>query len=219
MKFKKYISVSLAVFLISNNINFTNALEAINSLDSVENVISEESVVEENTSTEESKLNEVADSKTLQYDVAQSNFESTVKEIEDKTLKGEIEKNQNIELYLTEDIKDSFKGIEGQKVIIKSKEGKKFSIILGSELIGDITLDNVIIKAGTLYCNGHRTIFTENSEFTMGSLFGGAYEKNVDSVYVKINGKGTINSGSSELVIVGGCYKGSVNGNRWRYKN
>ena len=63
MKFKKYISVSLAVFLISNNINFTNALEAINSLDSVENVISEESVVEENTSTEESKLNEVADSK------------------------------------------------------------------------------------------------------------------------------------------------------------
>ena len=213
MKFKKYISVSLAVFLISNNINFTNALEVINSLDSVENVISEESVVKENTSTEESKLNEVADSKTLQYDVAQSNFESTVKEIEDKTLKGEIEKNQNIELYLTEDIKDSFKGIEGQKVIIKSKEGKKFSIILGSELIGDITLDNVIIKAGTLYCNGHRTIFTENSEFTMGSLFGGAYEKNVDSVYVKINGKGTINSGSSELVIVGGCYKGSVNGN------
>lgn len=54
--------------------------------------------------------------------------------------------------------------------------------------------------------------FTENCDFSIGSLFGGANEQNVDSVYVKINGKGVINSGSSELVITGGCYKGSVDG-------
>ena len=117
-------------------------------------------------------------------------------------------------IVLTADIGDNveFVGVADKSITVKSKDNQKYALTLGGELVGNVTLDNVKIKAGTLYCNGHRTVFTENSEFAIGSLFGGAYEKDVDSVYVKINGTGVINSGSSELVITGGCYKGSVDG-------
>ena len=106
----------------------------------------------------------------------------------------------------------NFVGVKDKTVTVKSSGNNKYKLTLGSELIGDIILDNVNITGGTLYCNDHKTIFTENCEFVLGSIFGGAYEKDVDNVYVKINGKGTLNTGDSELVIVGGSYKGSVNG-------
>ena len=133
-----------------------------------------------------------------------------------KTALSQIESSQDIEatIVLAADIENqiSFVGIAGKSITVKSIEGQKYTLPLGNYLEGDITIDNVNVYSGTLYCNGHRTIFTENCEFSIGSLFGGADQQNVDSVYVKINGKGVINSGGSELVITGGCYKGSVNG-------
>lgn len=133
-----------------------------------------------------------------------------------KSALNKIESSQDTEatIVLTADIdnKINFVGIAGKSITVKSIEGEKYTLPLGSKLEGDITIDNVNVYSGTLYCNGHRTIFTENCKFSIGSLFGGADQQNVDSVYVKINGKGVINSGGSELVITGGCYKGSVNG-------
>ena len=157
----------------------------------------------------ESENNKSYEVKGKVYNV--SNNEELKKELE--TIKNSTDKEATI--VLKGNITNgNFVGVADKEIIIKSADGQgKYRIDLGSELAGDITLDNVIINAGTLYCNGHRTIFTENSEFTIGSLFGGADRRDVDSVYVKINGKGTINTGNSELVIVGGCYKGSVNGN------
>lgn len=128
----------------------------------------------------------------------------------------QIENSQETEatIVLNADIESNVKfvGVSDKSITVKSTEGQKYALTLGNYLEGDITIDNVKVSSGTLYCNGHRTIFTENCDFSIGSLFGGAYEQNVDSVYVKINGKGVINSGSSELVITGGCYKGSVDG-------
>ena len=110
-------------------------------------------------------------------------------------------------ILLTADISGAqFVGVANKAITVMSTEGEKYSLSLGNYLEGDITIDNVKVSSGELYCNGHKTIFTENCDFSIGSLFGGAYEQNVDSVYVKINGKGVINSGSSELVITGGCY-------------
>lgn len=129
----------------------------------------------------------------------------------------QIKNNQDTEatIILTADIGSNtkFVGATDKSITVKSTAGKKYTLSLGSNLEGDITIDNVKVSSGTLYCNGHRTIFTENCEFSIGCLYGGANQKNVDSVYVKINGKGVINSYSSEVVITGGCYKGSVDGN------
>lgn len=129
----------------------------------------------------------------------------------------EIEKSQDTEatIILTADIgnKAAFVGVADKSITVKSTEGQKYTLALGSELVGDITLDNVKTAAGTLYCSGHRTIFTENCDFTIsGTLYGGGNKKTVESVYVKINGTGKINTADMENVVVGGSYKGSVNG-------
>ena len=106
-----------------------------------------------------------------------------------------------------------FVGVADKSITVKSTEGQKYALTLGSELVGDITLDNVKASAGTLYCSGHRTIFTENCEFTIsGTLYGGGNKKTVASVYVKINGTGKINTADLENVVIGGSYKGSVEG-------
>lgn len=106
-----------------------------------------------------------------------------------------------------------FVGVADKSITVKSTEGQKYALTLGSELVGNITLDNVKASAGTLYCSGHRTIFTENCEFTIsGTLYGGGNKKTVASVYVKINGTGKINTADLENVVIGGSYKGSVEG-------
>ena len=222
MKFKKYVSVSLAIFLISNNINFANALETINSLDSVGNVIAEE-----NTSIDESELNEVADSKTLQYDVAKSNFESTIKEIQDKTSNGEIEKNQNIELYLTEDVSAKFEGIKDQNVILKSKENtsdKKYSITLVSpqdnnivNLNGAVIFDNVKILtsySNAIYSNCHRFETTERCEGTIASLYGGGVSLRDEDVKTLNGDTDLILRGSIGITnLYGAGYDSNITGN------
>lgn len=109
-----------------------------------------------------------------------------------------------------------FAGVSGKTITVKSTEGQKYAIVLASKLEGNITLDNVKATAGSLFCNGHQTIFTENSEFLIsGTLYGGGYEKTVASTYVKINGTGSIDTSDLENVVVGGSYKGSVEGDTY----
>ena len=128
-----------------------------------------------------------------------------------------IENSQDTEatIVLTADMGTNvnFVGVAKKSITVKSTDGQKYALTLGSELLGDITLDNVKASAGTLYCSGHRTIFTDNCEFTItGTLYGGGKQKTVQSVYVKINGTGKINTYDKENTVVGGSYKGSVEG-------
>ena len=119
----------------------------------------------------------------------------------------QIENSQDTEatIVLTADIGTNVKfvGAANKSITVKSTDGQKYALTLGSELVGDITLDNVKASAGTLYCSGHRTIFTENCEFTIsGTLYGGGKAKTVQSVYVKINGTGKINTTDIENTVV-----------------
>lgn len=108
----------------------------------------------------------------------------------------------------------NFVGVANKEIMIKSaNEQEKYSIDIGSELAGNVTFDSVKVYGGTLYCSGYKTIFTENSELTLrGTLYGGGNKKTVDSTYVKVNGKAEINTSDMENVVIGGSYKGSVEG-------
>ena len=83
----------------------------------------------------------------------------------------QIGKSQETEatIVLNADIGNDVKfvGVVNKSITVKSTDGQKHALTLGSELVGDITLDNVKVTAGTLYCSGYRTIFTENCEFTI----------------------------------------------------
>lgn len=140
------------------------------------------------------------------YPVNNDNFKTVIEKIKNSD-------QTEITLVLSENIKTPFVGIEGKHVTLKSDGDTLHTITLASELVGDLTADNVKVSAGTLYCSGHRTIFTENCVFTLtGTLYGGGYQKTVASTYVKINGTGKINTSDSENVVIGGSYKGSVDG-------
>ena len=94
----------------------------------------------------------------------------------------QIGKSQETEatIVLNADIGNDVKfvGVVNKSITVKSTDGQKHALTLGSELVGDITLDNVKVTAGTLYCSGYRTIFTENCEFTIsGTLYGGGNSK------------------------------------------
>ena len=134
-----------------------------------------------------------------------------------KNAVSEIEQSTDTEatIVLTSDItyNPGFAGVADKHITLKSDGDTLHTITLNSELVGDLTADNVKVSAGTLYCSGYRTIFTENCEFTIhGTLYGGGNQKTVDSTYVKINGTGKINTTGMENVVVGGSYKGSVEG-------
>lgn len=212
--------LSTNTYTVSENGTYDFKVNYLKDGASLEEIISVEVSGVEKKSTEENQVKEKEKTASVKKNsnllkASGNNYEvSTADELKNALEQIKSSKDKEATILLKNDISNgvSFVGVADKSITVKSIEGKKFKIALGSVLAGDITLDNVSISAGTLYCNGHRTIFTENSVFSMGSLYGGAYEKDVDSVYVKINGKGTINSGSSELVIVGGCYKGSVNG-------
>lgn len=134
-----------------------------------------------------------------------------------KTTLSSIESSVDTEatIVLTGNITNAnFVGVADKEIIIKSADGQeKYSINLGSELLGNATFDNVKVTGRTLYCSGHKTIFTENSELTLtGTLYGGGNQKTVPSTYVKVNGKAKINTADLENVVIGGSYKGSVEG-------
>lgn len=80
-------------------------------------------------------------------------------------------------------------------------------------LTGDCTFDNVNVTGSRLFCNGYRTIFTENGQIHLReTLYGGGYKTTVNSTHVEIAASGYINPSSSSGLhdVIGGSYQGSV---------
>lgn len=111
-------------------------------------------------------------------------------------------------------------GANGKHITVKSDEGemKKLSFPSYGVLTGDCTFDNVDVTGSRLFCNGHRTIFTENGQIHLReTLYGGGYQTTVDSTYVVIAASGSINPSSSSGLhdVIGGSYQGSVEGDTY----
>ena len=95
---------------------------------------------------------------------------------------------------------------------------KKLSFPWYGILNGDCTFDNVNVTGSRLFCNGYRTIFTENGQIHLSeTLYGGGYKTTVDSTYVVIAASGYINPSSSSGLhdVIGGSYQGSVEGDTY----
>lgn len=106
-------------------------------------------------------------------------------------------------------------GAKGKHITVKSDEGemKKLSFPSYGVLTGDCTFDNVNVTGSRLFCNGYRTIFTENGQIHLSeTLYGGGYQTTVDSTHVVIAASGYINPSSSSGLhdVIGGSYQGSV---------
>ena len=111
-------------------------------------------------------------------------------------------------------------GAKGKHITVKSDEGemKKLSFPSYGVLTGDCTFDNVDVTGSRLFCNGYRTIFTENGQIHLSeTLYGGGYKTTVDSTYVVIAASGSINPSSSSGLhdMIGGSYQGSVEGDTY----
>ncbi len=109
----------------------------------------------------------------------------------------------------------SFFGAKGKHITVKSDEGEMKKLIFPSYgvLTGDCTFDNVNVTGSRLFCNGYRTIFTENGQIHLSeTLYGGGYKTTVASTYVVIAASGYINPSSSGGLhdVIGGSYQGSV---------
>lgn len=114
----------------------------------------------------------------------------------------------------------SFFGAKGKHITVKSDEGEMKKLLFPSYgiLTGDCTFDNVNVTGSRLFCNGYRTIFTENGQIHLSeTLYGGAYKTTVASTYVVIAASGYINPSSSSGLhdVIGGSYQGSVKGDTY----
>ena len=111
-------------------------------------------------------------------------------------------------------------GAKGKHITVKSDEGEMKKLIFPSYgvLTGDCTFDNVNVTGSRLFCNGYRTIFTENGQIHLSqTLYGGGYKTNVASTYVVIAASGSINPSSASGLhdVIGGSYQGNVVGNTY----
>ena len=111
-------------------------------------------------------------------------------------------------------------GVDGKHITVKSDEGemKKLSFSSYGVLTGDCTFDNVNVTGSRLFCNGYRTIFTENGQIHLSeTLYGGGYKTTVDSTHVVIAANGYINPTSYGGLhdVIGGSYQGSVKGDTY----
>lgn len=114
----------------------------------------------------------------------------------------------------------SFFGANGKHITVKSDEGEMKKLLFPSYgiLTGDCTFDNVNVTGSRLFCNGYRTIFTENGQIHLReTLYGGGYKTTVASTYVVIAATGYINPSSSSGLhdVIGGSYQGSVEGDTY----
>lgn len=114
----------------------------------------------------------------------------------------------------------SFFGANGKHITVKSDEGEMKKLLFPSYgiLTGDCTFDNVNVTGSRLFCNGYRTIFTENGQIHLReTLYGGGYKTTVASTYVVIAATGYINPSSSSGLhdVIGGSYQGSVKGDTY----
>ena len=111
-------------------------------------------------------------------------------------------------------------GVNGKHITVCSTEGTLFKLNMASRgiLNGDCTFDNVNVIGSRLFCNGYRTIFTENGQIHLSeTLYGGGYKTTVASTYVVIAASGYINPSSSSGLhdVIGGSYQGSVEGDTY----
>ena len=111
-------------------------------------------------------------------------------------------------------------GVNGKHITVKSEDGemKKLKFPFYGILSGDCTFDNVNVTGSRLFCNGYRTIFTENGQIHLSeTLYGGGYKTTVNSTYVVIAATGYINPSSSSGLhdVIGGSYQGSVEGDTY----
>ena len=111
-------------------------------------------------------------------------------------------------------------GVDGKHITVKSDEGemKKLSFPWYGILNGDCTFDNVDVTGDRLFCNGYRTIFTENGQIHLSqTLYGGGYKTTVNNTYVVIAASGYINPSSSSGLhdVIGGSYQGNVDGDTY----
>ena len=111
-------------------------------------------------------------------------------------------------------------GVDGKHITVKSDEGemKKLSFRWYGILNGDCTFDNVDVTGSRLFCNGYRTIFTENGQIHLSeTLYGGGYKTTVNSTHVEIAASGYVNPSSSSGLhdVIGGSYQGNVDGDTY----
>ena len=111
-------------------------------------------------------------------------------------------------------------GANGKHITVCSTAGNLFKLNMASRgiLTGDCTFDNVAVTGSRLFCNGYRTIFTENGQIHLSeTLYSGGYKKTVASTYVVIAATGYINPTSSSGLhdVIGGSYQGSVEGDTY----
>ena len=111
-------------------------------------------------------------------------------------------------------------GVAGKHITVKSLDGEMKNISFAGRgvLTGDCTFDNVDVTGSRLFCNGYRTIFTENGQIHLSeTLYGGGYKTPVDSTYVVIAASGYINPTSYSGLhdVIGGSYQGSVEGDTY----
>ena len=111
-------------------------------------------------------------------------------------------------------------GAKGKHITVKSDKGEMKKLLFRSYgvLNGDCTFDNVNVTGSRLFCNGYRTIFTENGQIHLReTLYGGGYKTNVASTYVVIAASGYINPSSSSGLhdVIGGSYQGNVVGDTY----
>ena len=111
-------------------------------------------------------------------------------------------------------------GVAGKHITVKSLDGEMKNISFAGRgiLTGDCTFDNVNVTGSRLFCNGYRTIFTENGQIHLSeTLYGGGYKTTVDSTHVVIAASGYINPSSSSGLhdVIGGSYQGNVVGDTY----
>lgn len=111
-------------------------------------------------------------------------------------------------------------GVDGKHIIVRSEEGALHKLSFAGYCIlnGACTFDNVNVTGRRLFCNGYETEFTKNGQIHLSeTLYGGGYMTTVSSTHVVIAASGYINPSSSSGLhdVIGGSYKGSVEGDTY----
>lgn len=111
-------------------------------------------------------------------------------------------------------------GVDGKHIIVRSEEGALHKLSFAGYCIlnGACTFDNVNVTGRRLFCNGYKTEFTKNGQIHLSeTLYGGGYKTTVGSTHVVIAASGYINPTSTSGLhdVIGGSYKGSVEGDTY----
>ena len=196
----------------------------------------EEKAAETDSSTNGSPAPSATEDEPSQEDTSIAPFAETTYKVSDSNALDlalmDIEKRTETEatIVLTDNVtapnawdgddEISFFGASGKHITVKSAGGetKELSFESRGMLSGDCTFDNVDVTGGSLFCNGHWTIFTDNGQIHLRqTLYGGGYKTTVKSTHVEIAASGSINPISYIGLhdVIGGSYQGSVEGDTY----